>query len=103
MPERPEITLVDDNLIKVSGCLDVASVSHYRDAGVALIDRAPSPVFDLGGAQVKGSAVIALLIAWQRHANSVGKEISITNSPANLLEIAQACGVRDIVPFSAPA
>jgi anti-anti-sigma factor len=101
MLEQPAIALADDDSIKVSGCLDVTTVSRYKDAGIRLIDRATTPVFDLGGAEVNGSAAIALLIAWQRHANKVGKEISIINPPANLLDIARACGVSDIVPFSA--
>lgn len=101
MPQTTDIERVDDNLIKVSGCFDVTSVAQYKNAGIRLIDEAPSPVVDLSGVEVVGSAAIALLIAWQRHAFKLGKQISFINPPDNLLDIARACGVDHIVPFVA--
>ena len=100
MPNPAEVSREGDNLIKVSGCLDVTSVAHYRSAGVRLIDEVATPVIDLANARVVGSAAIALLIAWQRYAEKCGKQISFTNPPDNLMDIARACGVDQIITLS---
>lgn len=97
MPNQAEVSRIDDNVIKVTGCLDVTTVSRYRDEGMRLIDEAVAPVIDLSNVTVAGSAVIALLIAWQRHAAKSGKELTFVRTPANLMDIARACGVDDIV------
>ena len=49
-----------------------------------------------------GSAVIALLIAWQREALRLEKDFHIVNAPENLRAIARACGVDSILPFAPP-
>ena len=100
VPDHPRLSLSGDSLIKVSGCLDVTTVSRSKESGEALIDKVDVPVFDLAEAEVTGSAAIALLIAWQRHAFKVGKEIRFINSPGNLLDIARACGVDEILSFA---
>lgn len=100
MPDQAELDRIDDNVIKVSGCLDVTSVAQYKDEGIRLIDEADSPVMDLSNASVVGSAVIALLIAWQRHASKSGKTIQYVHPPANLLDIARACGVDNIITLA---
>jgi len=99
MPEANGLVLTDERHIKVSGCLDVGSVAEYKDEGIRLMEPMSEPVFDLAEIEARGSAAIALLIAWQRHAANSGKEISFINAPPNLVEIAEACGVSDIVPF----
>lgn len=100
---RPEdsLTLEGDNLIRVSGRLDVSTVAGFKEEGIGLIDQVDDPVFDLGGAEVAGSAVIALLIAWQRHAEASDKQVRFDNAPGNLLDIARACGVSEFIPLSA--
>jgi len=99
MADSENLVVESDNLVKVHGRLDVTTVARYKDEGVTLIDQMDSPVFDLGDVEVSGSAAIALLIAWQRHATGKGKEIHFAHPPANLLDIAGACGVDDIVAF----
>ncbi len=87
--------------IVVTGCLDVNTVAACRDEGVDLLPASGHPVvFDLRGAEVRGSAVIALLIAWQRAARARRSEMSVTGASESLLQIADACGVRKIIPFT---
>lgn len=100
MPDTaPDISLGAGDRIAVGGCLDVDTVAAYKDAGLELMEDLNEIVVDLDQCRVEGSAVIALLIAWQRSASQAGKEISFVNAPENLLQIAEACGVRHIVPF----
>lgn len=99
MPDGAGLAVTDDRHIKVSGCLDVGSVAEYKEEGIRLMEPMDEPVFDLADIEARGSAAIALLIAWQRHAANSGKEISFINPPSNLIDIAKACGVSDIVPF----
>ncbi|XOV87279.1 MAG: lipid asymmetry maintenance protein MlaB [Pseudomonadota bacterium] len=95
----PELVRAQDGTITVTGQLDVTSVAACKESGEELIEDADEVVFDLAGTEVKGSAVIALLIAWQRQAEKLAKPVRFVNAPPNLLEIAEVCGVRDIIPF----
>ena len=100
MPENGGLELTADGNIKVSGRLDVETVSHYRDPGDRMIDEVEAPVFDLDGVDTVGSAAVALLIAWQRHANRLGKQVSFINASDALRHIAGACGVDEIIDFA---
>lgn len=101
MSRKVDVSLSADNSITVVGCLDVETVGACRDAGVRLFDDLDEIIIDLAGTEVHGSAAIALLIAWQREAEIAGKPLLYRNAPDQLLSIAQACGVREIVPFKA--
>lgn len=83
---------------RISGLLDLETVADYREAGVEAVRRETETVrFDMSEASVDGSAVIALLIAWQREAERENKQVKFINCPDNLLDIADACGVREIL------
>ena len=97
MADLTELEKVGDNVIKVTGLLDVTTVAHTRDAGIRLIDEIDAPQVDLSDATVAGSAAVALLIAWQRHATKTGKQIRYVHPPANLKDITRACGVDDFI------
>jgi anti-anti-sigma factor len=84
----------------VEGCLDVDTVAACRSSGSKLISGLDSVIIELSNVEVSGSAAIALLIAWQREAARRGIDIDIRNSPDNLIDIAEACGVAEILPFS---
>ena len=96
---QTELKRVGANVIKVTGPLDVTTVAHTRDAGIHLIDQIDEPEVDLSDARVAGSAAVALLIAWLRHAAKTGKQVKYTHSPANLRDITRACGVDGIIPI----
>lgn len=98
-PNQTELKRVGTNVIKVTGPLDVTTVAHTRDAGIQLIDEIDAPEVDLSDARVAGSAAVALLIAWLRHAARTGKQMRYTHPPANLKDITRACGVDDIIPI----
>ncbi len=90
------VTLGAGNTMIVSGLLDVNSVGKCRDAGREFIAGGAAQV-DLSDAQVKGSAVIALLIDWQREARALSRELVFKGASEELLRIAQICGVQGMV------
>ena len=87
---------------KVLGRLTVDTVAAYQVKGFDAIQRSQQGVtFDLANTEVHGSAVIALLVSWERKAFELEKPISIINASQHLLEIADVSGVKDIISFAA--
>lgn len=99
MPDNGGLEQAANGSIKVSGRLDVETVGHYKEPGNRMIDNAESPVFDLDGVDTVGTAAVALLIAWQRHAILSDKDVSFINASEALRHIAEACGVDKIIAF----
>lgn len=99
---KPSIEADGSGVLRISGRLDVDTVADCRDAGDALLASAPGPglTVDLSGTEVHGSAAVALLIAWQRKAREHELELTLAGAPEKLLAIADACGVRTILPFA---
>ena len=73
-----------------------------RAAGEDYLDGCPDPVFDLGTLTESNSAVVAVLIAWVRHAHLQGKSIVLVHVPAELRNIIDACEVTDVLPLQDP-
>ncbi|MFT4799039.1 MAG: ABC-type transporter Mla MlaB component [Candidatus Azotimanducaceae bacterium] len=102
MPDL-EYRLNGDTLL-LDGLLSVETVSRYQKIGSdALIKSEVGLSVDLNGAEIIGSAAIALLIAWQRQARNIGKDLSVINAPQHFLDIASVSGVLDILPFKKSA
>jgi ABC-type transporter Mla MlaB component len=102
MPEQPDIFIEGGTTIKVRGNLNVTNVAQFWSSGIELMAEVDSVVIDLAESEVVGSAVVALLIAWQREAGRLGKALCILHAPENLIAIAKACGVDGIIPFEPP-
>jgi len=85
--------------IQLSGVVDVETVAGYRDELVELIGLNVSHklVIDLGRLEIHGTAVIALLISVVRESRKIQKEVLFKNCSENLLAIARACGVAEIL------
>jgi phospholipid transport system transporter-binding protein len=83
--------------------LDATSMTNDNaaallDAGVAAI-RAGDTVFDLGAVAQVDSAAVALLLAWQREAQSraAGGCVTLTNVPPALTSLATLYGVESLL------
>ncbi len=104
MTEAASVSAGPDGRVLVAGLLDVHTVADCRDEGLPFFEDAGDPlVFDLSESDPRGSAAIALLIAWQREAKRRDARISIVGASERLLEIADACGVREFLPFDESA
>jgi len=82
----------------VDGQLNVDTVQRHLIAGINAISNAGEHLeIDLSGSEFSGSAGIALLIAWLRHAEKSGTTVKFAGIPDNLPAIARACGVENIL------
>ncbi len=59
--------------------------------------EAGETVFDLGGVRQADSCGLALLLAWQRHARTVGQKLSFINVPCNIDALTQLYGLDGVL------
>jgi phospholipid transport system transporter-binding protein len=67
------------------------------EQGMAAI-AAGETVFDLGGVKAADSTGVAVMLAWQRKAQSVGQRLSFINVPADVHSLAKLYGVDSLLP-----
>jgi ABC-type transporter Mla MlaB component len=91
---------LDGDTLRVVGLLSVDTVSEYYEPGLDAISRHAGLTVDLAEAEIKGSAGVALLIAFQRRARDLDKSFAIVNAPEHFLNMAKVSGVADILPFA---
>lgn len=77
--------------------LDAASITNENaaallPAGIEAI-RSGESVIDLASVREVDSAAVALLIAWQREAQAVGKSLDLTGVPDGVASLAKLYGV----------
>lgn len=76
-----------------------ANAAALMDVGATAI-RSGDLSFDLGAVQQVDSAAVALLLAWQREAQSKGGRLALTNVPPALLNLASLYGVDSLLGCS---
>jgi len=98
MAERQLLPESEDGGYKLTGMLDLDTVPGFKERGLMALEAAGDLVrFDLADAEIKGSAVIALLIALQREAVRINNRVEFINCPDTLLAIAELCDVANIL------
>jgi phospholipid transport system transporter-binding protein len=85
-----------DRLV-VSGPLTLATVAADLGAGMAAIAEGARSV-DLAEVGELDSSSLALLLAWVREAQRLGRDLVITNLPQGLTTIAKLYGVAELLP-----
>jgi phospholipid transport system transporter-binding protein len=91
----------DGERMLVSGALNLASVAAELEEGKAAIAAGACSV-DLSGVQELDSSALALLLAWEREAKRLGRDLAFANLPQGLTTIARLYGVAELLP-AAPA
>ena len=81
----------------VKGELVFTTVSEWRRKGCLFISQTLAPEFDFAEVELSDSSGVALLLAWLREANAVGKAINFLNLPQQLLDVAKVCGVLSLI------
>jgi phospholipid transport system transporter-binding protein len=87
-----------DNLFHVAGELTFATVNALLEHAPALFESYHKLNIDFMDVTRSDSAGLALLIDWMRLAKTSNKEIMFYNIPAQMLAIANASGVDELLP-----
>ncbi len=90
-----------EGLFQLAGELSFATVPQvYAQGGVLFDSKAATLVLDLRGVGRTDSAGLALLVEWLRQARRRRQDLRFRNIPAQLLAIAKASGLEDILPLT---
>ncbi len=88
----------EDNLFHLAGELTFATVNALLEQSPALFEDHHKLNIDLTAVTHSDSAGLALLIDWMRLAKKNSKDIMFYNIPAQMLAIANASGVDELLP-----
>lgn len=87
------------NLARVSGEICFSSVPSLLQQAETIFAMKVALVFDFMGVTRGDSAGLALLIHWAREAEKNKKTIMFQHVPAQILAIAEASDVRELLPI----
>ena len=90
---------VDTDLLRVGGELTFSTVNDILEQSRTLFELIPSLDIDLDDVTRSDSAGLALLVEWVRSANQANKKIVFHNIPAQMLAIATASGLDELLPL----
>lgn len=95
------IEAADKGYYLLFGALTFATVPQIVDDGDKMFDvSVPALTFDLQGVKHIDSAGLSLLVEWMRKARHHNKEIAFQNVPPQMLAIAKASELDEILPLS---
>lgn len=84
---------------QLEGCLNLATVTSVLAQAIAPFKEATAIKVDLSVVSQSDSAGLALLVEWMRIAAAANKPISFHAVPKQMLAIARATGLTDILPI----
>lgn len=79
--------------------MSLVNAAQLAELGIEAI-RAGDSAFDLSAVRTCDSSALAVLLAWQREAQSAGRTLSLLGAPADMLSLAAVYGVTDVIPLS---
>ena len=100
---QASISELSPGLITLAGVLDYSSAPALREQGARLIKGASAAtcVIDCAGVVKSSSVGVSLLLAFMRDTTAAGKAFSIKGLPNDMREIANVCGLLEILPQQA--
>lgn|SRR5690554_7991545 len=87
-------------IYSVSGELTLDTVTEALSESTELFEKADTLDIDLANVTRADSAGLALLVAWMRQARQSEKKIQFQHVPAQMLAIAKASGLDEILPVT---
>lgn len=90
----------DGLIINIIGELNFNTVPLLTKDNRQLIDQNQKIIFDLAQVTSSDNAGVALLVYLTGYAKNISRDVSFVNLPQQLLTLAEANGVRDILPIS---
>ncbi|MFI8609973.1 lipid asymmetry maintenance protein MlaB [Pseudomonas sp. NPDC077649] len=87
--------------LQLAGVLDYSTGPALRERGARLIaaSSAAQLLVDCATVEKSSSVGLALLLAFLRDARAAGKTLAIGGLPADMREIAQVCGLLELLPL----
>jgi phospholipid transport system transporter-binding protein len=76
--------------------LGMSNAAAMATAGIEAI-RGGDTVFDLSAVRTCDSSAVAVVLAWQREAQSRGVELKLSGLPAGLLSLATVYGIEPLL------
>ena len=97
------ISLAPSGELLLAGVLDYRSGPALREAGGKLIATHAAAALSLNCAAVEKSSSVglSLLLAFMRDAQTAGKSLVVRELPTDMREIAQVCGLTEVLPLQA--
>ena len=94
---------VGPGVIALAGVLDYSTGPALRWQGRALIDvvKGSDLVLDCAGVEKSSSVGLSLLLAYLRDSKAAGKRLRMRALPQDMREIAQVCGLLELLPLEA--
>jgi phospholipid transport system transporter-binding protein len=89
----------DSQVYRVSGEMTLASAREVQAETRNLFAQAAKMDIDLAHVTRADSAGLALLVSWMRQAKQAEKTISFQHVPSQMLAIAKASGLDEILPL----
>ena len=89
----------ESQLFHVSGELTLETAVAVVTETEGLFEKVAAIEVDLGGVSRSDSAGLALMINWMRLAHQADKRIRFHNLPAQMLAIAKASGLDEVLPL----
>ncbi|OUR73460.1 sulfate transporter [Methylophaga sp. 41_12_T18] len=89
----------DSKVIRVGGELSFATVSQVLEQTSRVFEPVTDLKIDLAAVSRSDSAGLALLIDWMRTAQAANKSIVFQNIPSQMLAIASASGLDELLPL----
>lgn len=86
----------DADRVLVTGRITMAEAATLLEEGRGILANGPT-TFDLAGVTEADSAALAVLFGWLREARQREQTLSFSNTPANLLSLADVYGVSDLL------
>lgn len=94
-----KVTLIEDGVFGLAGCLNLASVMAYREDVDTQIPADRSVTVNLEHLEVDGSASLALLVHLVRRARLAGGAVKFTRVPERLAAMADLAGLEAVLSF----
>lgn len=95
------LRLDGDGSLKLSGVIDFTNGAALRQRGRELIESASAIDLhvDCSAVDRSSSVGLSLLLCWMRDAHRMGKKLTISGLPEDMLQIAGVSELLDILPL----
>ena len=74
--------------------LSLRNAVSISKAGIEAINQGSNDI-DLSALSIVDSAAVAVMLAWQRHAQSLNRSLQFTGAPSSLISLVDLYGLQD--------